>query len=243
MTGARNSCMRPYLELFRVSNIPTVLTNVATAWLLSAAVPVWQRSQSSRGLAAGLAVVCLYFAGMGLNDVLDVEQDRARRADRPVPSGRLSLAKAWAATVGAFAAAMGLLATLGLQPFAAGAALMALIVGYDVSHKRWAASVWLMGLCRGMVYVVLGAALASQLTVPLLVAAVGQTLYVVGITVAARWEKTGRIRWRVPMPWLIAGIALVDGLLAAVFVRPGWILLGLAGMGLTVYGQRMVRGD
>ncbi len=45
------------------------------------------------------------------------------------------------------------------------------------------------------------------------------------------------------IPRMIAGMALVDGIVLAVAVEPLWILAGMTGAVLTHLGQRYVRGD
>ena len=42
---------------------------------------------------------------------------------------------------------------------------------------------------------------------------------------------------------MIAGMAVVDGILLAIFVGPAWLAVGIALMLLTRFGQQYVRGD
>jgi 4-hydroxybenzoate polyprenyltransferase len=71
------------LLLGRVSNLPTVWTNVlAGAALGGAAID---------GSTLSLAIASLslfYTGGMYLNDAFDRDFDRAMRPERPIPSGR-----------------------------------------------------------------------------------------------------------------------------------------------------------
>lgn len=59
--------------------------------------------------AVMVASLFLYCAGMGFNDVVDLEKDRELRPERPIPSGRLSLKTArkvcWVLTILAIAIA------------------------------------------------------------------------------------------------------------------------------------------
>src|SRR6202021_3338880 len=80
---------RPLLFLGRVSNLPTVWSNCLAGWWLAGggnfkALPL---------LLAGTSF--LYIGGMFLNDAFDVGFDRQRRAERPIPSGQISLAAVW----------------------------------------------------------------------------------------------------------------------------------------------------
>ena len=75
------------LRLGRVSNLPTVTTNVLAALALSGATPApWS-----------IAVICaaislLYIAGMFLNDAFDRTIDALQRPERPIPSGQVTAA-------------------------------------------------------------------------------------------------------------------------------------------------------
>ena len=72
---------RGWLVLSRLSNLPTIWTNVlAGAVLAGAAV-------DARVAAAAAAVSLFYVGGMVLNDVCDAAHDRAHRSRRPIPAG------------------------------------------------------------------------------------------------------------------------------------------------------------
>jgi hypothetical protein len=45
------------------------------------------------------------------------------------------------------------------------------------------------------------------------------------------------------IPWMLACICLLDGIVMAVWASPMWLLPGLAGMSLTRLGQKYIRGD
>ena len=83
--------LRAWLELSRISNLPTCFTNVLVGVAIGAgpgALP-WGRAALLSG-----AIGLMYVSGMALNDVVDVERDRGQRPDRPIPSGRISRAAA-----------------------------------------------------------------------------------------------------------------------------------------------------
>lgn len=229
-----------YLALCRVGNLPTVWSNVLAAMLLA-----------TGALAPGplivlaLALSCFYVGGMSLNDLCDLAHDRRRRPDRPLPSGRVSVPAARMLTGTLFAAGLGLLALApDARGLAAGLVLLLAIVAYDLNHKGNPFSVLLMAACRALVYVVVGLALTGALPAALLLAAAVQAVYVLSISVVARYEN-GRatpFRWPV-IPAMLAGICLVDGLLLALLVAPVWLFAGLAGALLTALAQRYARGD
>lgn len=205
-----------YLRLFRAPNVFTAIADVSMGYLLT-----------TRSLADWpgfvllvIASALLYTSGMVLNDVFDVEIDRRERPNRPLPSGRISVA--WAKWLGIQFLLMGWgAATLaGFAPGseaavwrsgAVGLLLCLTILGYDGGAKRSAwFGPWVMGGCRFW-NVLLGMSLhaapsgsgwnvAGYSTGHLLVAA-GIGIYIVGVTYFARSEATVS-----PRPWLIFGI-------------------------------------
>lgn len=192
-TAQRSSVPRAWLELARISNAPTVVSNVVAGAVLAAA-----------GAGAGdvaivaAAVVAFYTAGMVLNDVLDLEIDRRERPERPLPSGRIPQEAAIAATAVLFASGAGLLFAVDARAGTAGLALIACIVGYDAWHKGNPLSPVLMGVCRGLVYVVAALAVAGAVSGSVAVAAALLALYIVGLTQVAKAEGTGlAARWPV----------------------------------------------
>ena len=138
-----------WLQLARVSNTPTVVSNsVAGAVLASTAAEA-----GTVAVVAG-AMALFYTAGMILNDLLDYDVDLRERPERPLPSGAVSRPAALTAVIALFAAGEALLLLEGTEPFLAGLGLIALIVLYDAWHKGNPLSPVLMGACRALVYFV-----------------------------------------------------------------------------------------
>src|SRR6185295_15322053 len=71
-----------YLLLARVSNLPTVWTNVLAGMVTRDAPPDWP-TFAQIAVAASL----FYSGGMFLNDACDAEYDARSRPERPIPSG------------------------------------------------------------------------------------------------------------------------------------------------------------
>lgn len=232
--------IKAYLDLCRVSNLPTVWTNVLAASLLTIG-----RFDPASTLVLALALSGFYLAGMSLNDICDLAHDRERRPTRPIPSGRVSLRGAWGLTLTLFA---GGLLLLGVAPepsgVAAGLLLLAAIVAYDLRHKDTPWSALIMAACRFLVFVVVALALTGEVPRLVLLAGGVQFIYVVGISLVARHESTRPTPYSHPVvPAMLAGIALLDGVVMAIFISPIWLAAGLAGALLTWAGQRFVRGD
>jgi 4-hydroxybenzoate polyprenyltransferase len=236
----RHSRLKPYLALCRVSNLPTVWTNVLAASLLSGA-SVTPRSF----LLLAFSLSCFYLAGMVLNDLFDCEFDRAFRPTRPIPRGDVSEREALMLTVALSFAGLGALAFApDLRGGLAALGLLAVIIAYDYHHKENPFSVLLMAGCRFLVFAVAGFALAGKTAGPLLVAGGAQFLYIVALSLFARYDNNRKTPLPFPsMPLLLAGISLLDGILLALLVAPAWLAAGAGGFFMTLAGQRFVRGD
>jgi 4-hydroxybenzoate polyprenyltransferase len=227
-----------YIQLCRVSNLPTVWTNVLAAGVLSGAEP------SAAFAVPALSMSLFYAGGMCLNDVLDRDEDAVRRPSRPIPSGRVSPAGAVRLCLLLFLAA---LLTLLIAPFPRavlpGLALLVLIAAYDLLHRMHPSAVLLMAGCRSLVFAVTAWSLQGRAGSLVLLAGAVQFLYTVAISITARCEKQGRPFSLPVIPFMIAGFSLIDGLFLALLVSPAWSLAGVAGALLTLSGQRFVRGD
>jgi len=199
--AVRSSAVGAWLQLARVSNAPTVVSNtVAGAMLASTA------ADAATVAVVAVAMTLFYTAGMILNDVLDIEIDRVQRPERPLPSGQVSRTAALIATAALFAVGEALLATTGLAPFLAGLGLVALIVLYDAWHKGNAVSPVLMGGCRALVYVVAALAVGASVATGVWTAAAVLLLYIVGLTQVAKAENGGLLA-----AWPLAAVLAAVG--------------------------------
>src|SRR4029079_4213936 len=125
--------VRTALKLGRVSNLPTVWTNVIAGVVLGGAEPTFEIVA-----IVGIACSLLYVAGMYLNDALDSVWDASHRPERPIPSGEVAAPTVFRLGFGMMAAALVLLLVGpgGVRTLVAGLVLAALILLYDVSHKK-----------------------------------------------------------------------------------------------------------
>lgn len=224
---------RAYLLLARVSNVPTVWTNTLAGMALVITAMPWDRY-----MWVAVSVSLFYVGGMFLNDAFDAEIDRRERPERPIPANDVSRGEAFAVGAG--------LLTLGLVmlPFGTtlllGVALAGAILLYDFRHKGERFAPLIMGLCRGLVYCIAAAAVAS-VAGAVIAAALVMIVYVTALTAVAKIAGANA-RWLVPL--LIAAISLVDA--TVILVSTGSIgLSGLAALGfpLTLLLQRVVPGD
>ncbi|MEY4917895.1 MAG: hypothetical protein RL616_1808 [Verrucomicrobiota bacterium] len=205
--------LRTLLVLGRVSNLPTVWSNCLAGWWLGGGGNYWKLPFLFLGISL------LYTGGMFLNDAFDEEFDRQRRAERPIPSGKISASLVWRFGFGQLA--LGILLLLVCGKIAAGcAALLALtILLYDFTHKFFNASPWLMGACRFWVYVIAGATGAAGLHGFPIFGGVALAFYVVGLSYVARRESfRGKIP-PLPLVLLVAPVVMAMLLNAGDFRR------------------------
>ncbi|MEU5160034.1 SCO3242 family prenyltransferase [Streptomyces sp. NPDC020875] len=121
---------RAWAELFRVSAVLSVPGDA-----LAGAAARGLRPDRGTLLAVG-ASVCLYEAGMALNDWADRAEDAAERPHRPVPSGRIAPAAALAAATALTATGLALAARAGRPAAAVATALAATVWSYDLHWKH-----------------------------------------------------------------------------------------------------------
>jgi 4-hydroxybenzoate polyprenyltransferase len=194
------------LKLGRVSNLPTVWTNVLAAAVLSGGD--W------RNWRLGLMLVAMssfYVGGMYLNDYFDRAIDGRERPERPIPSGHIS-AHAVAA-IGFCLIGAGAIATAAMGPAAAAmAALLAIsIVAYDLHHKANPFAPVVMGACRALVYGATAAVLSGGVSIFVAVAAVAIAAFVAGLTYAARQESLDKVGNLWPLALLAAPMLVAIG--------------------------------
>jgi 4-hydroxybenzoate polyprenyltransferase len=189
-----------WAELVRLPNVFTVMADsLAAAILVSSGELFWPSL-----ILVVIASIGMYWGGMILNDVADLEEDRPTRPNRPLVSGRISPVIAGHVGNGMLIVAplLILLATniAREQPLWMGVAfitalgLSLTIRLYDSPMKRTLIGPGLMGLCRALNIIMAGcASLATQeslnLPNPLFFMAAGIGIYILGITVFARREE------------------------------------------------------
>lgn len=232
--------IKPYLDLCRVSNLPTVWTNVLTALVLSNLLFSW-----TDFLILSLSLSGFYTGGMCLNDLFDVQEDRIRKPFRPLPSQRISIKKAALLTIALLGGALFLLLWVPYpRAFYGGLILLMLIIVYDRIHKRHASSVFLMAACRLMVFIISATAVSGTAGLEVWVGGFIQFIYVLVLSLVARYENHFKKGFPFPViPLMLACISLLDGIVMASFASAAWLLAGMGGAVLTYIGQQYIRGD
>lgn len=201
--------IKALLATARIANVPSVVSNVLTGWVLGYLINGLNDNSSFGSVwLAILAGCCLYIGGNFLNDWSDAEWDRECRPERAIPSGIFSRRLYLGISL--------LLITVGLVSSLLSSMTMSIIYGliamfvvsYTILHKRYGASIWLMGACRAGLYF-LGMAVWSDtfklhyyyrhdvgyllMNILLSFPLIGMLLYIAGISLLARYEAGNKI--------------------------------------------------
>lgn len=231
--------VRTLLVLGRISNLPTVWSNLLAGWTIA----------SGAFDLAALALLLiggsfLYVGGMYLNDFCDTDFDAKHYPRRPIPAGKIPRETVgWLSIVWLGSG----LACLALQAWSTATVallLISLIVLYDFRHKQVVWAPMLMGTCRALLYPL--AASATMNPIPwrrILLNAVGLGIYVVGISFFARGE-TGTVkspRW--PAFLLVSPIVISPLTYSSWQLEPGsaffyFLLLSWIGWMLATLSRR-----
>ena len=229
---AKRSRPRAYLLLARISNLPTVWTNVLAAYVIAGA------SRESLPIAS-IAASLFYTAGMFLNDAFDATVDAKARPDRPIPNSDVSRSEVFAIGSALMLAGAMLLLLLPnpVPALAWGIALAFAIVFYDYQHKGRAFGPVVMGACRALVYCIAAAGAIGIVTTPVAIAAAVMWIYIIALTWIAKTPGLGHL-----VPLLLAGICFVDAAMIAIAGAPQLAIVAAAGFVLTLTFQRVVPG-
>lgn len=214
------------LRLSRVSNLPTVWTNVLAGVALAGG------SWRTPGLPLLLVSLSLFYTGgMFLNDAFDREFDARMRPERPIPAGEISAMQVFGFGFAMLGFGLAMLLGIGLMPGAmgwgaafGGLLLCIAIVLYDVHHKANPLSPLVMGLCRMLVYITAALAVVARPGMEVYVGAGVLLCYLIGLTYAAKKEHLNRLDHAWPL-----GLLAVPILYGASFVpAQPMVLLPLA---------------
>ncbi|MEU8952911.1 SCO3242 family prenyltransferase [Streptomyces sp. NPDC048518] len=135
---------RAWAELLR---LPALFTVPGDA--LAGAATTGLRPNHRTLLAVGSSL-CLYEAGMALNDWADRADDAVERPERPLPSGRIAPPAALAAATALTAAGLTLAARAGHPSLLTAGALAGTVWAYDLGLKHTSAGPAAMAAARGL---------------------------------------------------------------------------------------------
>jgi 4-hydroxybenzoate polyprenyltransferase len=245
--------LRPWLKLGR-------LDRPAGMWLLL--LPGWQ----SIALAAAMrgrwpdprllveflvGATLMRAAGCAFNDIVDRDFDAkvARTAGRPVASGQISVAQAWAFLIGCSLVSLIILITMGPLAIALGAGSLVLVAAYPFMKRiTWWPQAWL-GLTFNWGALLGYAAATGTLGWPAILLYIGglfwtlgyDTIYAVqdleddalaGVKSSARWLGEGAPRAILIFYLIAIALALAAGALAGLGPVFPWVTV--------VYGAHLI---
>ncbi|MET9793835.1 SCO3242 family prenyltransferase [Streptomyces canus] len=135
---------RAWAELLR---LPALFTVPGDALAGAAAVSARPTARTLLAIASSL---CLYEAGMALNDWADRDVDAVERPHRPLPSGRIRPAAALGAACALTGAGLSLAACAGRPALTVAVPLAATVWAYDLALKNTPAGPLAMATARGL---------------------------------------------------------------------------------------------
>ena len=235
------------LRLGRISNLPTVWTNVLVGTLLAGG----SLADAQLPLLM-LAFSLFYVGGMFLNDAFDREFDAKHRPQRPIPAGQVSARQVFLIGFGLLAIGMAGVAAASRgadgipawRALASSTALAGAIVFYNAYHKGNPLSPLIMGLCRVLVVLTASVSLTAVLPAAVFLAAVALLCHLIGLTYIAKEEHLDRIGNLWPLGFL--AVPILYGLALALSSPVVWVPLALYA-GVLAYAldllRRRARGD
>ncbi len=242
--------VKTLLELGRVSNLPTVWSNILCGAVLAHHVLPHDALSISVLAPLLLAATLLYVGGMWLNDAFDAEWDRQHRPERPIPSGRISRDTVLGTGLSLLAASCVLSAVPGLSggsylPVACALTTVGCILLYNRFHKGYPWAPLVMGACRVGLYAMAAFSFTSSPPALFWVASLALWAYVVGLTHVARFETGSRLS----QTWVTSSLAapalvVIYGLASASFGARDWWLaaaLTVAQVSWIVFAVRWTR--
>ena len=218
-------------DLARLVRAPAALTVPGDVLAGAAAAG---RLLDRRVVAQSAASVCLYWAGMALNDYVDRRLDAEERPERPIPSGAVSPGTALGVATGLTVAGLGLSALAGGGAVAL--PLAALVWAYDVALKSTPTGPVAMGAARA-VNVLTGATGDLRRGLP---AAVLVGAHTVSVTRLSRHEVSGADR---AVPASALAVTGVVGVMAGLVRRPLAALLAAGYVAACGRAQLSALGD
>jgi len=206
------SPMKSWLQLFRAPNLFTVPGDPLAGYLLASA----GTGAFHPAVAAIIAASILFYGfGLLLNDLMDLDEDRAERPSRPLPRGEVRPKIVWLVAAAIGIAGLVICALTGAKTFYCGGAIILAVIAYDCGLKKIPViGVINMGACRGL-NVLLGASLAQTFAPPALAGAALIAAYIAGVTLLARHE-TGNPATPPLIGRLIRALILIQAFLCAI---------------------------
>lgn len=210
------------LATARIANVPSVVSNLAVGVLLGS---LDSGEDFSWPWGLMVAAVLFYVGGNFLNDWADREWDAKHRPERALPRGLFSPDEYLRFYGMLLGGGMLLAAFHGWGALVVSAVLGVLIILYTKVHKKTAWGVVPMGLCRACLPVLGYVAMRGNVAGPVLFPAAGLLVYIVALSLSARWEAKAEAEGKQHMSRSLLVAAGVIPALLPLLVMPvaGWV--------------------
>ncbi len=150
-----------------------------------------------------IALLTFYFAGMVLNDANDANIDQKHRSERPIPCGAIRRNDAWVTGATLLLVGLSLCALISNTVALWGLLLAIAICLYTALHHLFIPAIGLMGVCRGLAYILSFAAIAHSFSFIAIEFAVGIGLFTMFLTWIGKNEHLNNSK-RAYLVWLFA---------------------------------------
>ena len=235
-TNQQMSEFQGWLTMLRISNAPTIVSNVMVGLALALHIHLdtWsQRANPPRlemlkpvFIITG-ALLLVYFAGMILNDAIDAARDKKHRSERPIPLGVINTREAWCTGFVMLTCGVLISSLCSVETFVLVSILGGLVVLYTFVHTWLLPAIAIMAACRGLVCL----AALSAFHIPVLHGlplslAVAIAAYTLLLTLIGRFEnsKKSRYSW---LTWLLLLPVCIPAVLSSVSFDLSWIFLAM----------------
>lgn len=206
-----DSKIHALLATARIANVPSVLSNLGVGVFLG----VYEGGiEFSWPWGLMVAAVLFYISGNFLNDWMDREWDKEKRPERALPRGMFVATAYLTTALTGMGIGLVISAFYGWLAFMVAGVLVGLIVLYTKVHKKAGWSVIPMGLCRACLPILGYVGMCGDLTAPMIFPALGLLVYVIALSLSARWEARGNLP--VSEKWIARGLLFGAGFFAVI---------------------------
>ena len=189
LNSRMDSKLKAILDLGRVSNLPTVWTNVLAAWLMTGGMA---GEYFLRCFPLLLGASLVYMAGTTMNDAVDAKFDREHRPERAIPAGVFSPRQVWILAIIEMGIGAMILVLMAKASILWVTGLLAAIIAYNIVHKKFEGSIYIMGACRLFLYFSAASTTEAGVSFGILIWALSLMAYIAGLSLVARGESTGQ---------------------------------------------------
>jgi 4-hydroxybenzoate polyprenyltransferase len=243
---------RAWLQLLRAPNLFTVPGDPLAGFLLAyGSMNDGKAFVDQRAVFAVMASLCAYGAGLIMNDIFDLEEDRRDRPDRPLARGAISVRMAWiVCCVLCAASAVAMNVVAGQAGVVAAMLLLAAVGLYNGASKKIPIVGALnMGLCRGLSMWLGAVAFVPQIWPMSPLVLIGSALialYIAAVTNLARHEtekSAPPLAKSLPALPVLAAVVLSTQYLGAILQSYATTVFALALMVVAAELGRLFRRD